>query len=248
MIDWLGLREGQQAADVGCGPGRHLGHLAAAVGPAGRVAAIDLKPQALERAKALHEGAGYADRIDYRIGDVNHLNEPDDGFDIIWASHLLHFMPDPATSARELARVTKPGGRVAVREDSWLSELLPWDVGIGKPGLEYRLKVLRVKYFASDREMPGAKRPGVGWLRILTDAGLQDVTARSFLFQVDPPFTATQEDYLRKYLTGWSDEDGIDPADRDTLLRLVEKGGPDDAFRRGDLRFVDVATVYVGRA
>lgn len=247
MIGWLGPRPGERVLDAGCGDGRHVGLLATAVAPEGSATALDIKPAALEKARARHDGAGYAAAIEYREGDVRKLDLPDGRFDLAWASHALHFQPDIVACVRELRRVVRPGGRVAVREDHFLSTLLPWDFGFGRPGLEHRLQLLLIDSFAADRNLPGAERPGVGWAQILRDAGLKDIVTKSFLFELSSPLTRDQGNYLVHLLKsklGWGEK--LDPEDRKALERLTDPDGPDYALNRHDLHIVDVSTVYVG--
>src|SRR5882757_6436699 len=106
----LGLAPGGRALDAGCGTGRALPLLRAAVGPAGTVVGVDLTPEMLREAATL--GRGTAGRL--VEADSERLPLRDGGFDAVFAAGLVHHLPDPAAGLRELARVTGLGGRLAL--------------------------------------------------------------------------------------------------------------------------------------
>ncbi|WP_249713825.1 class I SAM-dependent methyltransferase [Rhizomonospora bruguierae] len=101
---------GGVAIDVGCGTGRALPALRDAVGPTGTVLGIDLTPQMLDvarpRADATHAGL--------ILADARRLPLPDAAVDAVFAAGLITHLPDAADGLRELARVTRPGGRLVL--------------------------------------------------------------------------------------------------------------------------------------
>lgn len=113
-ITALALRPGMRLLDAGCGPGPHLGLFARAVAPGGTVVGLDLDAGELGIATELW--ADELDRGTIRLdpGDVTQLEFADGAFDLAWASLTLHHVADPVAGLRELARVTRPGGRVAI--------------------------------------------------------------------------------------------------------------------------------------
>jgi SAM-dependent methyltransferase len=106
----LGLGAGDRALDAGCGTGRALPLLRAAVGPSGGVVGLDLTPEMLDEARSLGRG-GSAALVE---ADGDRLPLRDAVFDAVFAAGLVHHLPDPAAGLSELARVTRPGGRLAV--------------------------------------------------------------------------------------------------------------------------------------
>ncbi|MEV4347854.1 methyltransferase domain-containing protein [Actinoplanes sp. NPDC049596] len=96
---------GDLALDVGCGTGRALPALAAAVGPTGRALGLDCTPEMLAQARARSS----ADLIQ---ADALHLPVRSAAASVVFAAGLVHHLPDPAAGLTELARVTKPGGRL----------------------------------------------------------------------------------------------------------------------------------------
>ncbi|GAB3979195.1 methyltransferase domain-containing protein [Plantactinospora veratri] len=101
---------GGVAVDVGCGTGRALSALRQAVGTTGTVIGLDLTPQML--AAAVAQGRDSAAAL--LIGDARHLPLRDGAADVIFAAGLLAHLPDPVAGLRELARVTRPGGRLVI--------------------------------------------------------------------------------------------------------------------------------------
>ncbi|KDN81681.1 class I SAM-dependent DNA methyltransferase [Kitasatospora cheerisanensis] len=103
-----GLTEGRFVIDAGCGTGRALPLLRAAVGPSGTVLGVDLTPEMLDRASAHRADAALVE------ADCTRLPLPDAIADLVFGAGLISHLPGPGTGLRELARVTRPGGRLAL--------------------------------------------------------------------------------------------------------------------------------------
>jgi SAM-dependent methyltransferase len=101
-----GIRPGATVVDVGCGTGRALPPLRAAVGPAGTVIALDVTPEMLRAAGPAAAAAG-ATRV---LADARVLPLADHSADAIFAAGLVNHLPDTVAGLCELARVTRPGG------------------------------------------------------------------------------------------------------------------------------------------
>jgi SAM-dependent methyltransferase len=122
MIDSLQLHGGEQVLDVGCGRGLLL--LAAAQRlPRGRATGIDLwstRDQSGNAAAAAQRNAGLAgvaSRVRIDTGDMRHLPYADASFDVVVSSLAIHNLPtetEREQAVREIARVLKPGGQVAL--------------------------------------------------------------------------------------------------------------------------------------
>ncbi|HEX4430482.1 MAG TPA: methyltransferase domain-containing protein [Frankiaceae bacterium] len=106
FAELIGVRTGQSALDVGCGPGALTEQLAARLG-ASAVAAIDPSRSFVE---AIRERLP---EVDVRCGAAEQLPFADDSFDLAVAQLVVHFMADPVAGISEMARVTRPGGVVA---------------------------------------------------------------------------------------------------------------------------------------
>ena len=160
------LRPGLDLLDVGCGPGTITVDLAARVAP-GRVVGIDVSAAPLEEARAAAAAAGV--RVDFAVGDVYALEAADGSFDVVHAHQVLQHLTDPVAALREMARVCRPGGVVAVRDvDYGAFVTFPAD-----PGLDRWLDLYHQVARRNGAE-PDAGRRLVSWARA---AGLRDVVA-----------------------------------------------------------------------
>jgi SAM-dependent methyltransferase len=111
------LSAGQTVLDVGCGPGTITADLASIVAPA-RVTALEVTDAALDLARTEIKRRGL-DTVDFAVGDVHGLDLPDDGFDVVHAHQVLQHVGDPVAALREMRRVARPGGIVAVRDSDY---------------------------------------------------------------------------------------------------------------------------------
>jgi ubiquinone/menaquinone biosynthesis C-methylase UbiE len=116
IVEAIGPRPGQRWLDLACGAG-HVAELAA--GGGATVTGIDISPRLVEVAKERAAAGGF--EIDYRLGDAEHLVGIDDAsFDVVSSSVGVIFAPDQEQAAREIARVTRPGGRLVLT--AWTRE------------------------------------------------------------------------------------------------------------------------------
>jgi ubiquinone/menaquinone biosynthesis C-methylase UbiE len=128
-FDRLGLRRGDRVLDLGCGAGRHAFEI---YRRGGHVIALDRDDTELKGVQAilaamveLGEGPGDASAGPVR-GDALVLPFPDGTFDRIVASEVLEHVPDDEGAMRELARVLRPGGSIAVTVPRFGPELVCW--------------------------------------------------------------------------------------------------------------------------
>ncbi|ELP62414.1 class I SAM-dependent methyltransferase [Streptomyces turgidiscabies] len=106
----LRLRAGARVLDAGCGTGRALRPLRAAVGPSGVVLGADLTPAMLEA--AVRAGRGLDGQL--LLADAAALPLRSESLDAVFAAGLIAHLPRPGEDLRELARVVRPGGTLAL--------------------------------------------------------------------------------------------------------------------------------------
>lgn len=110
------IRAGERVLDIACGTG-NTALMARARGAV--VTGLDLTPDLLAIARTRGADQGYDD-ITWKEGDAENLPFPDGAFDVVVSSCGLMFAPDQQKAAKELARVTRPGGRIAIQ--AWTRE------------------------------------------------------------------------------------------------------------------------------
>jgi ubiquinone/menaquinone biosynthesis C-methylase UbiE len=112
-VSRLPLAPGGTVLDLCCGTGASALPAARLVGPAGRVLGIDLAAPMLELARARAAAEGLA-QLEFRLGDATRTGLPDGGFDAVVCVFGVFFAPDMAAFAREMWRLVRPGGMLAV--------------------------------------------------------------------------------------------------------------------------------------
>jgi arsenite methyltransferase len=124
------LRPGEVVLDLGSGGGFDIFIAGRKVGPTGRAIGVDMTPEMLAKARlnaARYRQQTGLDNVEFRLGEIEHLPVPDNSVDAIISNCVINLSPDKAQVWREIARVLKPGGRVAV-SDMALLKPLPADV------------------------------------------------------------------------------------------------------------------------
>jgi SAM-dependent methyltransferase len=161
------LRAGLDLLDVGCGPGTITVDLAAHVAP-GRVLGVDVSADPLAEARVAASRAGVA--VEFAVGDVYDLDLPDASFDVVHAHQVLQHLTDPVTALREMARVCRPGGLIAVRDvDYAATSWFP-----ASEGLDLWLAPLYEAVARRNRGEPDAGRRLLAWAHA---AGRRDIVA-----------------------------------------------------------------------
>ena len=114
LIDALTVRPGALVADVACGPGVSALHAAERTGC--QVVGVDLSPACIERARKAARAAGLDRRACFVVGDAERLPLADSSVDGVLCECALCTFPDKTAAAAELARVLRPGGKLALSD------------------------------------------------------------------------------------------------------------------------------------
>jgi ubiquinone/menaquinone biosynthesis C-methylase UbiE len=161
-IERLDLRSGERILDVCCGSGGSALPAAERVGPEGKVIAADLAERLVVLGATKAEDKGLRN-IEFRVADMLELGYPDGSFDAVVCVFGIFFVPDMAAAVKELWRMVRPGGRLAIT--TWGPELFEpansafWD--------------------AVGAVMPELQRSFNPWERISEPSGLQAMLAES---------------------------------------------------------------------
>jgi SAM-dependent methyltransferase len=111
------LKPGMRLLDVGCGPGSITRGLARRLAP-GEVVGVDLSKETLASARA-EAAAGRLSNVRFEEASVYQLPFPDGSFDVSYAHQVIQHLREPGAALREMLRVVRPGGFVAVRDVDW---------------------------------------------------------------------------------------------------------------------------------
>jgi arsenite methyltransferase len=109
------IAPGETVLDLGSGAGFDAFLAARRVGPTGRVIGVDLTPEMIDQARVNAERTGCAN-VEFRLGDIETLPVEDACVDLVISNCVLVLVPDKAKAFAEIARVLKPGGRVAIAD------------------------------------------------------------------------------------------------------------------------------------
>ncbi|GAA2725552.1 MULTISPECIES: class I SAM-dependent methyltransferase [Streptomyces] len=203
------LRPHHRVLDIGCGPGSITADLAALV-PQGHVTGLDAAPDILPTARAAARERGL-DNVDFTTGDVRALGFPDGAFDVVHAHQVLQYLDDPVGALREMRRVCRPGGVIAVRDVVYTA--MSWYPRV--PGLDDWQRLYVAVARAGGGE-PDAGSHLYSWAR---QAGLTDVTATAGAWC----YTGAEQ---RQWWSGlWADRTLASPFAR----HAVEGGWADEA-------------------
>lgn len=162
------LQPGAELLDIGCGPATVTIDLARLVAP-GRVVGLEQTEEIIEIARANAADAGAPATLTFASGDAYELPFADGSFDVVHAHQVLQHLSDPVAALREMRRVCRPGGLVAVRESDYgAMTYFPDLQGIGEWKQAYRDTAYAGGYF------PDAGRMLKSWA---LEVGFADVAA-----------------------------------------------------------------------
>jgi demethylmenaquinone methyltransferase/2-methoxy-6-polyprenyl-1,4-benzoquinol methylase len=243
-IRLIGFPEGSRGLDAGCGIGNHLFLLAEAVGPGGHVTGLELFADFIVHAQKRARRSSLSRRIELRQGDVNAMPFDDDSFDWAWSVDCIGHVSigQPVDGLREMARVVKPGGRVALLGYS-TQMLLP-----GHPQLEARLNATASATTAlGDEREPDELFPrALGWFR---KVGITEPVAKTVVGTVHAPL----DEGVRRALMSlfgmlWdSRQSEMEASDREEYERLTDSDSPDCLLDAEDYYAYFTYSVFEGR-
>ncbi len=219
----LNLAPGSHGLDVGCGIGLQTLLLAEATSPGGHVAGLDISAELLAYARNRIKSSALADQISFKEGDLNSLPFPADTFDWAWSADCVEYPSGDLLSAlKEIVRVVRPGGRVAIL--AWTSQqVLP-----GYSLLEAQLNATCSAYAPLLRGKSAASH-FTRALRWFAEAGLTETTARTFVGEVQAPLSTECRVALTslfEMLWGVAPPEAAE-ADRLEYQRLCQADSPD---------------------
>jgi SAM-dependent methyltransferase len=250
------LPERPTIVDAGCGTGGMSAAFAAqlATRSGGVLILVDATEELLAEAeKAAASAGGPEVRIQTVVADVvgGSLRELVPPADLSWASAMVHHLPDQQAGLNELAGGLRPGGLLAINEGGLQMQCLPWDLGLGKPGLEYRLLAARDDWFGELRAgMAGTVSLPYGWNIALGKAGLTEVSAFSYLHDHPAPGSDAVRGFVADRVAWLADvgDERLSQADQETVSRLTDPTDSAYVGARDDVFLLGTRTVHYGRS
>lgn len=224
----MGVAEGDNVLDVGCGQGIDVRLLSSRVGAEGSVLGIDASETMLEAAR---ERTEVTDNVRFERGDALDLGFADDRFDAVQAERVLCHLETPTRALSEFVRVTRPGGRVGISEVDMGSHIMDTPTG-------HSVEDLDPEYAIHEHPLIGRRM-----YRLMNEAGLVDVDVSLAAFH-DLSF-----DFLQRVIPydDWLDAmvaaDEISRSEADAWLEAVQTASDEGRFFNGGMGITVVGTV-----
>ena len=244
------------AADIGCGAAEMTIALNSVLPRCAFVVGVDRDGETLDAARRHMVESGIDDgHIRLLCADLDTeltlLPAVVRGADIVWASASIHHLADQQAVLDVLATILRPGGRLALAEDGLPARHLPWDLGVGEPGLEARLLAAEERWFARMRAgLPHAVRMPYGWTIALQRAGLTGITSRAFTFDKPAPLPGADlssvVEQLEQRVRRARADAGLSLDDARSWSRLLDPDGPAWLGRRDDIYSLRARTIHTG--
>ena len=228
MVGDLSISPGSTVLDLACGDGAYLDLLATSDRTT-TVTGVDVDENFLEVAqKKCHEGT----RMSVIKADAAALPFDDESIDLVWCAQSFYSLPDPRLALREVRRVLRNGGRVAIFENDTLHHMLaPWPVD-----LEIALRQAEYEAFQKESEDPKRFYVARNLPKLCRKSGLTPLSVRTYAHNRWFPFTDDErtffywyfnklkdrvQPYLPSHFTDHLDR-LIDPQSDSSMLNLVD--------------------------
>lgn len=238
----LALTPGMHVLDAGCGTGEALEWLHDAVRPTGSVVGVDLSAAHVRVARA-----AAPDSVQVLQEDLTRTRLAPGSFDLIWSVNTINHLRDPPAGLDALARLLRPGGRIAIGQSSLLADQhFAWNSRLERLTNEAVRRYYEDRYDLTESDLRGARN----LLRWMQQAGLTHITARTSIIERVSPLRPADEAYLLEaiYRGTWGERlrPYLASEDYAELCRLCDPTHPSFALDRKDFHFIQTFTLVTG--
>jgi SAM-dependent methyltransferase len=233
--------------DAGCGAGfaaRAFAHAA----PSARVLAVDQNDRILETARRLTARAGLDDRVHTVQADLEEGLAVLGPADIVWASAVIHHLPDPVLGLSRVGEALAEDGILAIAEGGLPMRALPAGYGVGLPSFLSRIEATLSDYFVREWSLSEAAIGGAkDWRWMLAEAGFTPLVSKTFLLDRPASVEDAVRDHIREHYLDVRSLIGerLDDEDRGALDVLLNDDDPRSFARRPDLFLLSAHTVHL---
>jgi len=201
MVADLGLPQGAHVLDIGCGPGLWAPMFAERVGPGGQIVELDLSlPYIRYGASGLVNGP-LSGLVSFAVGSFFALPFPDDAFDIAFVANSLSRHSNALEVILEMARVTRPGGRVISKEfDDGTFVFHPVSTRLGASVLQGVTTALEASVASGSTDTSWPRYDGFMGRKVrglLVQAGLDQITSRAYAIHKAYPLDESAKRYIQ---------------------------------------------------
>jgi SAM-dependent methyltransferase len=240
----LPIEPGDRVLDVASGDGCYSAWLAER---AEHVIGIDLSASYLELARRNTAHSPYAERICFNQADATALPFPDESIDITWCAQSLFSLPAPLAVLREMVRVTRPGGSIAILESDTLHQLLmPWPIE-----LELAVRQAQLRTLAAEHTQDGPDKFYVGrdLYGLFHQCGITSCSVRTHAIDLHAPLKADEQTFLQYYLDDLRERawPHLGQAERAAFDRLFDPHAPTYLPRQPDFHLAHLEVLALAQ-
>lgn len=212
--------------------------------PGAHVMAVDASTSMLSRLDKKVAALGLAGSVSTYAADVDRDWPPLSDIDLVWASSSMHHFADPGAVLRNVGAALSEHGLVAVVEMTDFPTFLPFDQGVGQPGLEQRCgEVLNAQ------RAPAVPNIESDWAARLSGAGLEVISTIELDLESELPPSPDVRRYAAAVLRRMhrATKGTVDPGDTSALEVLLAAEGPHSLAVRGDVHLTSRRTAWLAR-
>jgi len=195
IVERLPIASGDLVLDVASGDGCYSIWLAERDG---QVIGVDMSASYIALAQSQVAASPYASRISFKRADAVALPLADNSVDLAWCAQSLFSLPAPLAVLREMVRVTRRGGYIAILESDTLHQLLmPWPIELELAARQAQLKTLAAEYAQAG---PDKFYVGRNLYGLFHQCDVTSCSVRTHAIDLHAPLNADEQTFLQYYL------------------------------------------------